>query len=468
MKLVKDNLVTKKEIALYIAIFLSVISFFCVFGISIDSIKALDMILSIIILIGGLVVVVISTIKDTLGSLLMFLMFLIIHIDYWNSVTATVKQNSEVIVFGVFFTLIILLTIISFMKIIISQNKYPSFQWVFKIKHIAIRKSIIKLKILLYNHRLLIGVFLYFGIVISMISTFAITYKCYNSYVDTMVSQDFKEKTNNHNEAESIILSEGLFYGGGKNTRENLISPNAKIDYLYFSSVTFFTLGYEDILPAGDFLKITSQIEIIFSHILIAIFLPYIITLLFNKNRLILYRFDHLVVINIENNDGKISEIKTTNKTVNIIRMRRSQYKKINIDYTFFNGKNFNNIKSLKKEIRDNLDVYFNSHKDENIISVKNKIIKESCKLAEEKKYSISGSKVMFMPCIFLWCFLVLVFKSQIYIYWVSVISLIISIVIFILIYRSRKKHKLIADLYKYQIKHTKILERKILLRNRI
>lgn len=51
-----------------------------------------------------------------------------------------------------------------------------------------------------------------------------------------------------------------------------------RYDPLYFSSVTFYTLGYGDVYPKGDIIKLASQIEVMIGSIIHVIIIGWVIT----------------------------------------------------------------------------------------------------------------------------------------------------------------------------------------------
>lgn len=55
-------------------------------------------------------------------------------------------------------------------------------------------------------------------------------------------------------------------------------------DYFYFSSVTYFTIGYGDIIPVGSIVKTTTITEMIIAFIINISFVPIIITVLLTKD----------------------------------------------------------------------------------------------------------------------------------------------------------------------------------------
>lgn len=84
------------------------------------------------------------------------------------------------------------------------------------------------------------------------------------------------EDYNNYYSNVEIVEDKGLFLSDGNRVTN-------KIDYLYFSSVMIFTIGYDEISIVGSDLKILVASEMFISYLLMCIFVPSIFTLISSK-----------------------------------------------------------------------------------------------------------------------------------------------------------------------------------------
>lgn len=138
----------------------------------------------------------------------------------------------------------------------------------------AVKKSYVSKNSYTFLHILIA----YFLTTFIVITSFTLIYEHYNSY------------------AFYNNLDEGIYYSQQTNglvLPENKIRFNniaIKFDPLYFSSVTYFTVGYGDIYPKGEKLKFIVQTEMMFSHLINALFIPLLIVILTKR-------------INLSNND---------------------------------------------------------------------------------------------------------------------------------------------------------------------
>ncbi|MCR1875815.1 ion channel [Paraclostridium bifermentans] len=91
-----------------------------------------------------------------------------------------------------------------------------------------------------------------------------------------------------------VLLSSTIFYANlfeDYNNYYTFIDVNesngsrvkSKIDYLYFSSVMIFTIGYDEVSILGSGLKIIVASEMFVSYLLMCIFVPSIFTLISSR-----------------------------------------------------------------------------------------------------------------------------------------------------------------------------------------
>lgn len=74
---------------------------------------------------------------------------------------------------------------------------------------------------------------------------------------------------------------EGIYYSAiGNNGKRMTIT---KWDPLYFSSSTFFTVGYGDIIPIGNVVKLLSQIEVLIGHVLSVVYAAIMVNFLLRR-----------------------------------------------------------------------------------------------------------------------------------------------------------------------------------------
>lgn len=81
-----------------------------------------------------------------------------------------------------------------------------------------------------------------------------------------------------------ILTPEDIINGNFLKNSQGLIEGKPA-DYLYFSSVTYFTLGYGDLYPVGNLMRILSQLEV-FIGFIINIFVAGTVISNFNYNRM--------------------------------------------------------------------------------------------------------------------------------------------------------------------------------------
>lgn len=84
------------------------------------------------------------------------------------------------------------------------------------------------------------------------------------------------EDYNNYYTFIDVNESNGLFLSDGSRVK-------SKIDYLYFSSVMIFTIGYDEVSILGSGLKIIVASEMFVSYLLMCIFVPSIFTLISSR-----------------------------------------------------------------------------------------------------------------------------------------------------------------------------------------
>lgn len=84
------------------------------------------------------------------------------------------------------------------------------------------------------------------------------------------------EDYNNYYTFIDVNESNGLFLSDGSRVK-------SKIDYLYFSSVMIFTIGYDEVSILGSGLKIIVASEMFLSYLLMCIFVPSIFTLISSR-----------------------------------------------------------------------------------------------------------------------------------------------------------------------------------------
>ncbi|GAA0099410.1 ion channel [Paraclostridium bifermentans] len=85
------------------------------------------------------------------------------------------------------------------------------------------------------------------------------------------------EDYNNYYTFIDVNESNGLFLSDGNRVK-------SKIDYLYFSSVMIFTIGYDEVSILGSGLKIIVASEMFVSYLLMCIFVPSIFTLISSRD----------------------------------------------------------------------------------------------------------------------------------------------------------------------------------------
>lgn len=118
-----------------------------------------------------------------------------------------------------------------------------------------LNKIIYKIESLFYKLRFLFPIIIYFFTIMIIILGFAI-------YYDKVNLNSIKSN-----------LEQGLFY---TQSVEAIPTSNMATGWetLYFSTTTFFSVGFGDIYPKGDVLKFVVQIEMIMGHILNVFFIP--------------------------------------------------------------------------------------------------------------------------------------------------------------------------------------------------
>ena len=70
----------------------------------------------------------------------------------------------------------------------------------------------------------------------------------------------------------------GPFFKNGDTLKRADKDKIGQYDPLYFSSVTFYTLGYGDVYPQGNIIKLASQIEVIIVSIIHVILISWVIS----------------------------------------------------------------------------------------------------------------------------------------------------------------------------------------------
>lgn len=84
--------------------------------------------------------------------------------------------------------------------------------------------------------------------------------------------------------SKTVLTPEQITRGNYLKSSNGIIEGTAA-DYLYFSSVTYFSLGYGDIYPNGNWMRFLSQLEVFFGFV-INIFSAGTVISNFNYNRI--------------------------------------------------------------------------------------------------------------------------------------------------------------------------------------
>ncbi len=96
-------------------------------------------------------------------------------------------------------------------------------------------------------------------------------------FTSTVYYANLFEDYNNYYSNIEINEENGLFLSDGNRVED-------RIDYLYFSSVMIFTIGYDEVSILGSGLKIIVASEMFISYLLMCIFVPSIFTLISSKD----------------------------------------------------------------------------------------------------------------------------------------------------------------------------------------
>jgi hypothetical protein len=121
-----------------------------------------------------------------------------------------------------------------------------------------INEALYKYEVFMYRISIIAVPVLYIILVLTTVLAFGVIYEQYNIYG--------KGET-------------GLFYNAG------VFEPKVikGWDVLYFRTVTFFTVGFGDVVPKGDNIKLLVQLEIAIGFILNVVYLPIIFSLFTNR-----------------------------------------------------------------------------------------------------------------------------------------------------------------------------------------
>lgn len=157
------------------------------------------------------------------------------------------------IIFIFIFYLIYMFGIFKMAQNVISEKKE---------KDININGLINKTKLIFAKINLLLIPIMYFLIISCTILIFANMYEVINAFTDSGIPN-------------IIRYTDGLYYN-------NQFYPNNTLvtgwDYIYFSCVTFFTVGYGDIIPIGKALKQLTTLEMVIGYILNVTFIPLLVS----------------------------------------------------------------------------------------------------------------------------------------------------------------------------------------------